>query len=124
MVIPMKRDMNLIREILLEIETKQKGSDRIELQAHTDYSSDELNYHLGLLLQADYIDADADTTYDGTSYTIRGLTWYGHDFLDSVRSEPVWSSVNKKLSKVGGTAAIELIKYLAVEAAKVIMSGK
>ena len=44
---------------------------------------------------------------------MNSLTWEGHEYLDAVRSPKVWKEVKKRLSQVGGTAAIATIKALA-----------
>jgi len=41
------------------------------------------------------------------------LTWHGHEFLDSVRDEGVWSSIKVALKPVG-SASFEVVKSLAV----------
>ena len=52
----MKRDMDLIREILLECE-EQDGTDRmiqVKIEGHSD---EEINYHMVLLKDAGFIEA-------------------------------------------------------------------
>ena len=112
----MKRDLDLIRKILLEIEKMPAGSDPVQIHSvGGDYSSEEITHHLGLVHDVGFIDAEKIATYDGTTYLVHRMTWGGHDYLDSVRSDAVWSRVQRKLGKIGGTAALESVKQLAIE---------
>ena len=83
----MKRDLDLIKEILLEIDTSPimnlsiKGYDQVLV-----------DYHIHLLDQAGLIDAEiarvgANEIYDPI---ILEITWNGHEFLDAARNETVW----------------------------------
>ena len=53
-----------------------------------------------------------------STYHVSGLTWAGHDFLDSIRDESVWSAVKKKLTAVGGSASIDVLKALVTQVVK------
>ena len=117
----MKRDMDLIRDILLEIEKSSDESNRIEIHSVGEYSSSEINGHLKLLVDVGYVDANTISSFEGTTYLIRGLTWDGHEFLNDVRSENVWSGVKEKLKRVGGSASLSVIKQVAAEISKRLM---
>ena len=39
----------------------------------------------------------------------------GHDYLDSVRDPKVWTKTKSVLENVGGSAAIEVVKDVAVK---------
>ena len=118
----MERNFDLIREILLEIVKMPAGSDPVQIHlVDGNYSSEEITQHLGLLLDGGFIDAEKITTFEGTTYLVRGMTWHGHDYLDAVRSDAVWSGVQRKLGKIGGTAALATIKQLAIEATKEVL---
>lgn len=118
----MERNLNLIRELLLEIEKMPAGSGPIQFHSvDGNTSSEEITYHLSLLLDVGFIDAKKITTYEGATYLVRRMTWNGHDYLDSVRSDAVWSGVQRKLSKIGGTAALATVKQLAIDVAKELL---
>lgn len=82
----MKRDMDLIREILLECE-KQDGTGRPIKVAIEGRSGDEVNYHLVLLKEVGFIEASSvlKTRFGPVLQPIR-LTWSGHEFLGAARS--------------------------------------
>lgn len=49
---------------------------------------------------------------------IRRLTVNGYDYLDSVRSDGIWTNTKKHLADVGGGASLEIVKELAIHIAK------
>ena len=116
-----KRDMNVIRDLLLEIEggrnvfhlLDQEMADALGLPlADASLSAEDvakLEYHLTLLSEAKFISL---TRRSGGYWVIEGITWEGHDFLDSVRDPRIW-----KLTKVGaeqaGGFSVEMLKALA-----------
>ena len=115
----MERDMDLVRSILLAVEEQCGGSERIQITSIEGHSSEAVLYHLRLLYEAGYLHCGkAISRFQGTTYLIRGLSWEGHDFLDTVRSESVWRRVREKLAEQGGSTAIEPVKRLALEIAK------
>src|SRR5690348_1702189 len=100
----MHRDWDVVRKILIKIETTAmpgKGIDSDSLQA------DGLDrvvaaYHMGLLLNADLIDGEFTKTLDGTLWCYAsGLTWEGHEFLDSIRQDSMWTKVKATAKNEG-----------------------
>lgn len=67
----------------------------------------------------DIIDINSKTSKMFSCF-IQGITWYGHDFLDSLRNDGVWSQTKEKLKPVG-SISFEVIKSIAVECAKNMM---
>lgn len=113
----MKRDMSLIRELLLRLEalplppgavTTLDSSD--EELAIEGYASDQVDYHLDQLAQAGFVHGRGSRPMRGISFC--GLTWEGHDFLDSVRDPEVWRRTKEGAAKAGG-AGIELVWEIA-----------
>jgi hypothetical protein len=62
---------------------------------------DEVRYNMRLLVEAGFLDM-TKTQFTG-SFNIRGMTWAGHDFLDSVRDEQVWRKTKEGALKAGGS---------------------
>ena len=114
----MKRDMDLVREILTSIEESKvtvPGWDPQTLIVGALRPEAEVGYHIGLLVDAGYVTA-IDTTAMGRNYrTFLGvkMTWEGHEFLDAVRSDTVWAQVKQKAAEQGGSLPLELVKLLA-----------
>lgn len=115
----MKRDLDLIRKILLAVEEQQNlyaFNDVQELAQKIKNDNIEIvGYHVSLLQDCNYIEVEdigcCGEEYD--NYSIKRLTAFGCDYLDSVRDEAIWQKVKAKLIPIGGTAALELVKELA-----------
>ena len=117
----MKRDMDLIRKLLLYFEQKTD----MELEYNTKipgYDETTINYHLVLLAQAELIDYECARSPDNSSrLTIVkavGLTWQGQEFLDTARNETIWKKTKSKISEVSGGLSLELLKSLLLFQAK------
>jgi hypothetical protein len=103
----MSRDMDLVRELLLRLDAIPVGG-LYTLTAGQDeeisvpgYDPDLINHHLEMMAKAGFIDAPGSWPGAG-GITYRGLTWEGHDFLDTVRDPEVWKRTKEGASKMGG----------------------
>jgi hypothetical protein len=116
----MKRDLDLIRELLLQLEPRPVPETGIEWLASeacpvTGRSTAEIGYHLSLLEQAGFVDAggpDVGIRQGVSGIAFRGLSWAGHDFLESVRNPDVWNKTRKVTTAVGGMT-VQLLADLA-----------
>ncbi len=106
----MKRDMNLVREILLTIE----GHPTSEAPPITipGRSEEETGYHVYLMIQAGLLEGIETMSKDGDGPEAEAsnLTWAGHEFLDTVRDPSRWKDVLSKVGKATGTVTFELVK--------------
>jgi Hypothetical protein (DUF2513) len=104
----MKRDLDLIREILLQIEADPKfdGSanpvDAAKLGI-TGRTNAEVMYQVvqlidGGLLAGKILSAGA---FPPAAVVIFKLTWKGHEYLDSVRDPAVWKETKVRLEGAG-----------------------
>ena len=109
----MKRNMDLIREILLNIEEQPPGEPIRTLNLPSEWSSGEVIGHLRLIEQAGLIDGNLKFRGDQAMMAIHGLSNEGHDLIDSIRSETVWAETKERVSKVGGTVALDVVKLVA-----------
>jgi hypothetical protein len=117
----MKRDMNLIRELLLKIEARAiPPSVTVALSPHDPalavdgFTADEIGHHLRMLVSARFIETPNNNrpfAGDG-SVIFRQISWEGHDFLDSVRDPKIWDQTKKGAEAAGGFTA-DLLKDLA-----------
>jgi DNA-binding PadR family transcriptional regulator len=119
----MKRDMDLVREILLECE-KQDGTGRpikVKVEGH---SGDEVNYHLVLLKEVGFIEASSvlNTRFGPIVQPIR-LTWSGHEFLNAARSSKLWDGAKEFALKTTGTLTLEGLKLAIPHVTKLLMGG-
>lgn len=110
----MKRDMNLVRRLVLEIEDSPSGFAPKDLiiDGHT---KEEIGYHLYIMLEAGLI-RGADVTVIGANSPqaiATSLTWAGHEFADAARDEDLWAKAMKLTKeKVGGVTIDLLMKLL------------
>ncbi len=113
----MKRDMDLIRKILFEIEQRPPLKGRfvpVELEGYTE---DVINYHVMLLDEAGLIKAQNLTSHSGGLYVPVRLTWQGHEFLDAARDDTRWNKTKDTMTKAGGFV-FEVGKALLIELMK------
>ena len=114
----MRREMELIRQLLLPIE--DQGNDLnawIEDAILDGWSKDQISHHTWLLKDGGYIEAIDLSSLDGSEWAPRCLTLRGHEFLDAVREKDVWVKT-LELAKKGGVGTFEAIKEIAVTLAK------
>lgn len=114
----MRRDMDLIRRILIMV-----GDSPVPLQATVfvdeAHPFETVAYHIDLIGQADL--ADTSITRTGGSVIARAevgpLTWDGNEFLDAIRSDTIWTRVKQRVGATVGSTTIDVIKALAVKLA-------
>lgn len=110
----MKRDMDLIRELLLEIEEFEgKPSSSMLTGRRNEHDEYFVSEHLRLLLDAELINGVVHQALKGP-FAVLGIsiTWKGYDFLDSVRDPVVWQKT-KEAAKATGGLSLDLLKALA-----------
>lgn len=113
----MKRDWDVVRFILIELETRE--DENSPLLVNADYSNPQLVYHLELLIEAKLVNGQRATSGIGPeSFDIRRLSWEGHQFLDAIRDETTWAKTKKKVSESGVGMTFEVIKAVAVSITK------
>ena len=106
----MKRDLDLIREIMLVLEDKMEygknfqSTHLIEVMQDKTLSVEKLAYHLGLLVENDFIKAKEYRHQSGepTDYLINTITSQGQDFIDTIRQDITWNKIKEKASNIGG----------------------
>lgn len=113
----MKRDLDLIRELLLRLEAtnlqiSEPMPQFVMPQTLTEPGEDldNITYHLHLLCDARFVEPYllAGNRFIG----VTRLTWAGCDFLDSVRDEKIWRRTKEGAAKAGGFT-VELLVDLA-----------
>jgi len=122
----MKRDMDLVRDILLRVEGGQRS---FEVLSHdtakmlhatvneplSQEQADKLERHLELLEQAGLIEIEFKSM--GGEFYVKGLTWSGYDFLGSIKDKEVWEQT-KAAAKRGGVETLEFFWEIAKAAGR------
>ena len=110
----MKRDMDLIRSILLKLEEENKST-VIHSLIIEGYDMATVAYHCKIMQEAGFISAYkghyADNELQG--FSIGSLTWAGQDYFEKVRDNSRWGKIKKLMKEKGLPATIEVVKMLA-----------
>lgn len=112
----MKRDMELCRKILLEIE-EFPTSEKIDNLEIDGYSDEQVSYHCKLLQEAELIsDYKVDRFINGTStFRVGSLTWKGHDYIDKIREDTIWNKTKETIKSKGLPMIFSVIEHIAAE---------
>ena len=117
----MKRDIDLIRKILLYLEEKPDGKriNNLELEG---FSIDEVQYHLILMDEAGLISCERSMSSTTADRVIKvfpfNLTWQGHEFLEASRNDTFWNKAKAVAKAKSGALSIDVIKALLIAMAK------
>ena len=104
----MELDMDLLRSLLEYVEKNDPYaySDAIKI---SNYSEKLITYHVGLLLDNDYIKGYKENYQLGTLYMVERLTMNGHQLLELIRNDTIWKQIKKTFNKIGLVALPSLI---------------
>ena len=111
----MKRDMDLIRRIIL---TLDEHDDPLSSMMGLPGVDDAIfKYHASLIIEAGLATGVSQEFQDGgCKVWLRRLTWAGHDFADAIRSETVWkAAVDNVIKPTASWTFGILLEYLKVE---------
>ena len=104
----MKRDLGLVRRMLLVIEASPSGfrADTLDLAG---YTSEQVAYHLRLVLEAGLV-MRLDETSPAPS--VLELSWDGHEFADAARDELRWGRAMRIVGEKAGTVTADVLRQL------------
>ncbi len=122
----MARDMDLIRRILLEMETLSKDGPSAQLHGllygvliEDGYSEPKITHHLILLAEADFIEAEVIHVYGEASIVSPAkIKWPGYDFLEVIRDEEIYTKAKTTAMDKAGSLGFDIIKALAIQYAR------
>ena len=110
----MKRDMDLVRKILIELEKLPYSSGFVDLPIEG-YSPDEVSYHVMLLSETGLIEAIDLSTLSGPHWAPIRLTWSGHEFVEASRDENRWEKAKNIMKEKGSGFAFGVLQNLLVQ---------
>lgn len=115
----MKLDHDLVRKILLVIESSDKlqGPNEIELleKISGTYDRNQIAYSISKLREAKYITGRVVWGNNAAAMIEPGnLTYEGHQFLDNIRDDGVWKHTKNILSKFS-SVSLTLVSKIAAE---------
>jgi hypothetical protein len=91
--------MELIRNLLFLIEEQETNSREINIP--TEIDREQAVYHLKLMEQAGLTKNNIKYAGDKPFWIYSDLTWAGHDFLDSVKNDTIWTKVKEGIKSKG-----------------------
>ena len=79
-----------------------------------------LSLHIQLLRDAGFIEVTDSLYADDMvqDFLISRITFAGYDYLDTVRNESIWNEIKQKISTIGGSVSIDVIKSIGVAIVK------
>lgn len=121
----LKRDIDLVREILLAIERdprmhggQTEGAMTWLAASAADFgldravhSDEEVAYHVRMLIEEGFVTGRKQFPLVGA------LTWKGHEFLDTVRDGEIWRQTKDTAAKAGAYS-LQALFAIATEIAK------
>ncbi len=116
-----KRDLDLVRKILLWMEAQPEGHNinwTIEIDGHDE---EAIGFHAHLMEQAGLIVATECTTQSDLSPAAIpvSITWDGYEFLGASKDNKLWTLAREKvIGPAGGVAFTVLLEWLKVEGLK------
>lgn len=119
---PMKRDMDVIRSVLAEIEALPEqnfqGSQYIVDRTKPVEDQDRVR-HMLLLMDAGYLTGRRFNMDGGDAIACPELTWAGHELIELIRERPMWERIKAEVSKRGIPLTIDAV----VAAGKALIAG-
>ena len=122
----MKLDYDLLRQILGHVEDVSDGQTLREIRPSTQLSTlgvscesfDQLAYHFNILVENDLVTGSVQTLAHRGNKMILGLKYYGltlvgHQLLDGLRQQGIWSRI-KGSAEALGIGGLKQIPALAI----------
>ena len=109
----MKRDLDLVRQILLQIEALPAGPPA--QYRMSEIEDPVLLAHFELVLASGLVNGKISRSQSsrGDVISISGLTWQGHEWIETVRQDSVWNETTSTLLESGGALTYELTRAVA-----------
>jgi Hypothetical protein (DUF2513) len=119
----LKRDLDLVRRILLHLEGGGESASPSGFSALVEdgYEAREIHYHVQLLHDAGLI--EADEIVSGQWWPER-MTWSGHEFLEAARNKELWEETKQRVEKSTGGAPFSVFHDLLLEGLHARLEGR
>lgn len=109
----MKRDWDIIRDVLIEVEALDDARfQSIEYGPTSESDEPEKDAHGILLWKAGFIEGANASSMDGDAVIAQGLTWDGHELLETIRSKAVWERIKSTAKEKGIELTFDAVKGL------------
>jgi len=112
----MKRDMEIIRSILINAESDKYGyGEAVRLDG---VSVKTCAYHVALMQDAGLVEAQVSKSVECpyAMACIHRLTSAGHDFCDGIRQDTIWKKAKEHIIKPGASYGLSiLVEWVKLE---------
>ena len=114
--------MDLVRLLLLSLEGSAEATERIEKEYKSQPGgADVFTHHQKILHDAGYIGFVSNVAeipgqhayFSKSGKTRFRLTWEGHEFLETIREDRVWTATKEKVIKPGASWTIAFLLEVA-----------
>ncbi len=121
----MKRNWDTIRELLAKVEECTLPAEMVRLADFPEERAAEISYHMALLIEAGLVNGQMVNTIgpEVKDFFAHKLTWGGHEFLDSIRSDTVWQKTKKIFAEQGLSMTFDLVKEGAKQVGAAILTA-
>lgn len=123
--IDVKRDMDLVRRILLDVQAKTSlEPELIKIDGRDDAV---VGRHIEMLFDAGYLEGIEHSTMASRyrDVLVKDLSWEGHEFVGAIFKEELWEKLKSAIGP-GELASLSLkaIKDASIAAATAYLKGK
>jgi hypothetical protein len=107
----MKMNLAVMRQIL---ERVQEDDGEVRRRGLTVPGVDRatVDFHIPLLKDAGWIAATWHGHHGGGFWDVERLTYDGHAALQNMQAESIWSQLQERLARVGGSASVSIVTAL------------
>lgn len=113
----MKRDWEIIREIMLKLEELPNNTEVVRLSDFPKEQHFSASYNAQLLVEAGLVEGQFShfrgIDPKASDMLLRRLTWEGHELLDAIRSDSVWNKTKESFVSRGLDMTFDLVKSVA-----------
>ena len=111
----MKRDLDLVRQLMLQIEALP-AAPPVQYRM-SEIEDPVLLAHLEMLIEAGLVSGRISRSQGarGDVISVSGLTWQGHEWVEMVRSHSLWNEVKSAVLDGGGVLTFELTRAMAAK---------
>ncbi len=122
----MKKDWEIIRAILIRLEDSDTPNTVINAKDFSEYSEQEVAYNMRLLNEEEFIEANILESKSGSGLIntalARRLKNKGHELLEIIRNDSVWSKTKNKFKSSGVDMTFDLVLSIGKNVMKSLLS--
>lgn len=106
----MKRDMDLVRKILLAMESEDRNDRAGQLEIEG-YDEPTIGFHVFIMDQAGLVRSSDVSHMESPckEHSPIDITWDGYEFLDLSRDDRVWTEAKNRIGKNVSSASFSIL---------------